>query len=93
MKMQKGVEREIRAAIGALQDAVDYITQNKVAGIAMTCDNPRGNTYTIRNPACLETIAGNPPEHIDVYNQHVGSKLCGLYNGLRTLNRLIEVCQ
>ena len=93
MKMQKGVEKEIRSAIAALYIAVKYITSDKIAGIAHRTQSPNGASYTIQNPKCLETMSGDRPEHVDVFNQFVGTKMCYLYHGLKVLERLVEACE
>jgi len=92
MKLQKKVRQELEAIIGAIEIGNSYLLSSQVAGIAHHAANPNGASYTIRNTRCLDTIAGNPPEHINIFTAHVGSKACYIDNGLRRLKRLLENC-
>ena len=84
-KLTKRQASQLKAIRANVERAAKYLQQDKVVGIAVETDNPLGNSYTIRNPACLETTAGSVL-HINTLNKHIGSDIAGLYEALRLLN-------
>jgi hypothetical protein len=79
---------ELEAIRGNLRRAVAYLQSPEVVGIAHATKNPNGASYTIVNPACINSYL--PAEHVDVINRFIGSDIAGVYTALHELDEFLD---
>lgn len=88
MPVGKKELKELKEIRRMLNEAITYVLQDKMVGMAEKVQFPNGGDYTLINPKVMETTICQ--EFVRVQTHHIGSKFCSFYNAKDALNRFIS---